>query len=322
LKDKPTASLSLDLDDLWVYLRARAQSEWRDFPSYLGRFVPLIVDFLETRGLTATVFVVGRDAALERNAESLGRLVEAGHEIGNHSFSHDPGMRRYDEPKAEEEIASAEREIERVTGRRPAGFRGPGFATSPAIARVLLRRSYQYESSALPSVLGPLARFYFFRGASLSPRERKERADLFGARGAGWGTIKPFERREGGRSLLSVPIATVPILRLPFHFFYLLWLARFSESLAMGYLRFALGLCRLRGVEPVLLMHPLDFLGGEDAPKLVSFPGMDLSGERKRFLVARLLDCVEKRFEVVCLAERVRRLSERGGLRSFGPGER
>ena len=87
---KPIASLSLDLDNKWSYLKTHGDPGWEDFPSYLDTVVPRVLRFLEERSLTITFFVVGQDAALERNHDALTALAAAGHEIGNHSFSHEP----------------------------------------------------------------------------------------------------------------------------------------------------------------------------------------------------------------------------------------
>jgi hypothetical protein len=37
---RPIASVSLDLDDLWTYLRTRGDPSWEQRPSYLPIFVP------------------------------------------------------------------------------------------------------------------------------------------------------------------------------------------------------------------------------------------------------------------------------------------
>ena len=47
-------------------------------------------------------------------------------------------------------------------------------------------------------------------------------------------------------------------------------------------------LCRLAGVEPSILLHPLDFLGADDVDALGFFPGMAMTGDRKRAVVGRL----------------------------------
>src|SRR5207247_6203043 len=63
----PTASLSLDLDNQWSYMKTHGDAGWEAFPSYLDLVVPRVLDFLAARGLTITFFVVGQDAALAKN---------------------------------------------------------------------------------------------------------------------------------------------------------------------------------------------------------------------------------------------------------------
>ena len=128
---KPIASLSLDLDNKWSYMKTHGDSKWESFPSYLHLLVPRVLDFLKAQNLTITFFIVGQDAALERNRELLASIAAAGHEIGNHSFHHEPWLHLYSEQQIEMEIARAEDHIERATGYRPIGFRGPGFMISP-----------------------------------------------------------------------------------------------------------------------------------------------------------------------------------------------
>ena len=61
----------------------------------------------------------------------------------------------------------------------------------------------------------------------------------------------------------------------------------------------ALRLCRLTGTEPSLLLHPLDFLGGDDVPALAFFPAMNLPGAKKVALVGEFLDTMARSFELV-----------------------
>src|SRR6185369_10188375 len=96
---KPIASLSLDLDNKWSYMKTHGDKGWESFPSYLGIVVPRVLEFLKARNLKITVFVVGQDAALAKNREALGSLAAAGHEIGNHSFHHEPWLHLYTEPE-------------------------------------------------------------------------------------------------------------------------------------------------------------------------------------------------------------------------------
>jgi hypothetical protein len=298
---RPPASLSLDLDDKWSYLKTHGDAGWRGLPSYLERFVPRLLAFLAARRLTITVFVVGQDAALPRNREVFAALGASGHEVGNHSFHHEPWLHLYSETELEAELASAEEAIERATGRRPRGFRGPGYSLSEATLRVLARRGYRYDASTLPTFLGPLARAYYFLGSRFSREERRQRRALFGRLSDGLRPIKPYFWSVGGSRLLELPVTTMPLVRLPIHASYVIYLSRISPSLARLYFRSALALCRLGGAQPSLLLHPLDLLGGEDAPELSFFPGMGLPASAKLAVVGECLDALESRFEVMSL---------------------
>jgi peptidoglycan/xylan/chitin deacetylase (PgdA/CDA1 family) len=51
---------------------------------------------------------VGQDAALEKNYAALSSIAADGHEIGNHSFHHEPWLHLYTELQVEREIAQTE----------------------------------------------------------------------------------------------------------------------------------------------------------------------------------------------------------------------
>ena len=92
---KPLASLSLDLDNQWTYMKIHGDQGWDQYPSYLDAFVPHVVDVLNKLNLKITFFIVGRDAALEKNKDYLQELVRNGHELGNHSFNHESWLHTF-----------------------------------------------------------------------------------------------------------------------------------------------------------------------------------------------------------------------------------
>jgi peptidoglycan-N-acetylglucosamine deacetylase len=298
---KPLASLSLDLDNLWSYMKTHGDPGWEDLPSYLDLVVPRVLSFLKKRGVHITFFIVGQDAALERNRSALATIVRAGHEVGNHSFAHEPWLHLYEPAELEREVASAEDAIEAVIGQRPAGFRGPGYSLSAATLRVLKRRGYRYDASTFPTFLGPLARAYYFATAKLSVEQRAERAALFGGVREGLRPTGAYRWDLPGGALLEIPVTTLPGLKLPFHASYLLYLAGYSPAAARAYFRLALRACRAAGVQPSLLLHPLDFLGRDDLDALAFFPGMNQPAARKLAWLAGFLDEFERAFEVVPL---------------------
>ena len=311
---KPLASLSLDLDNQWSYMKTHGDAGWSSFPSYLDMVVPRVLDFLERRNQKITFFIVGQDAALEKNAAALGRISAAGHEIGNHSFNHEPWLHLYSEAQIEAELRLAEEHIERVTGQRPVGFRGPGFSLSQSVLEVLARRGYRYDASTLPTFLGPLARAFYFMTAKLSPEERRERAQLFGSVKEGFRRITQYRWQLPAVELIEIPVTTMPLFRAPFHLSYVLYLSRFSPRLALTYFRLAITLCRLTGTQPSVLLHPLDFLGSDDVGELSFFPAMDLSGERKMQLVGQALDVLSRWFDVVPMLQHVNEVRRASAL--------
>ena len=64
---KPIGSISLDLDNKWSYMKTHGDSGWEQFPSFLDLVVPRILDFLQEHSQKITFFVVGQDAAQEKN---------------------------------------------------------------------------------------------------------------------------------------------------------------------------------------------------------------------------------------------------------------
>jgi peptidoglycan/xylan/chitin deacetylase (PgdA/CDA1 family) len=227
----------------------------------------------------------------------LRSLVDAGHEIGNHSFHHEPWLHLYSEPQIEDELKRAEDAIERATGVRPIGFRGPGFSLSESVLRVLARRGYRYDASTFPTYLGPLARAYYFMTAKLSPEERRQRAKLFGTFAEGHRPLKPY--RWADTSLVEVPVTTLPLFKTPIHVSYLLYLSRFSKLAARSYWRAALWMCRASGTELSILLHPLDFMGCNDDGDLAFFPAMDRPAAWKLELACEFLDELARHFDVL-----------------------
>lgn len=314
MSGKPPASLSLDLDNKWSYLKTHGDPGWEALPSYLDVVVPRFLEFFKRRGLTITVFVVGQDAALEKNRESLALISAAGHGIGNHSFHHEPWLHLYSEGEIEDELRRAEEHIERATGQRPKGFRGPGYSLSPATLRVLARRGYAYDATTLPTYLGPLARAYYFLTTRLSEAEREKRKALFGRLSDGLRPVTPYTWNVAGGRLLEVPVTTLPLLKLPIHVSYVLYLSLLSPALALLYFRMATRICRLSGTQPSVLLHPLDFLGSDDDTDLRFFPAMGLPSERKLQIVDGCLRILGEEFEVMSLDRHAEALARRSDL--------
>ena len=317
---RSTASLSLDLDNQWSYMKTHGDPGHESFPSYLDVVVPRVLEMLDRKGLAITFMIVGQDAALEKNLEALRSIGGSEHEVGNHSFHHEQWMHKRSEDEIEAELALAERHIEAATGRKCEGFRGPGYVLSPAVLRVLSRRGYRYDASTFPTYLGPLARAYYFMTAKLTREQREERKDLYGGLRDGWQPVTPYAWDVGGRPLLEIPVTTLPVFKLPFHVSYALYLSVASPALGRAYFKTALAFCRLVGVQPSILLHPLDFLGKEDVPELAFFPAMGLEARKKLAVVESLLDTLANDFRVLPLGAHAREILAAGRLQTRSLG--
>ena len=305
------ASLSLDLDDQWTYMKTHGDPGWEKYPSYLNYAVPRILDILDKHELKITFFIVAQDAAFEHNREVLADIAKRGHDIGNHTFHHDPWLHIYSEEEINEELERAENHIKDVTGVKPTGFRGPGFSFSNTVLRVLNKRGYYYDASTFPNILNPLARLYFLKTSKLSKEEREQRKGLFGSWKDGFRPNKPYTWKNEGRKMLEIPVTTMPIFKVPIHASYVLYLATYNEALANFYFRFVVGMCKLTGTQPSILLHPLDFIGCDDTEELSFFPAMRMESSKKIRVMDKVFEILKKNYRVTTMKGHADTLQEK-----------
>ena len=303
-KSKPLASMSLDLDDQWSYMKVHGDKGWDEYPSYLGIVIPFVLDLLDELNIKITFFIVGQDAAIEKNHEILKSITERGHEIGNHSFHHESWLKTYSKEKIEDEIIRAEEAILTATGVKTRCFRGPGFSWSNDLLEVLQKRGYAFDASILPTYISPLMRMYYFWNSKLTKEERESRKELFGSYKEGFYPLKPFSWKLGNdKSLLEIPVTTMPVFKLPFHLSYLLYISGYSYGLMKMYLSFSLCMCKITKTSPSILLHPLDLISGDRVPQLAFFPGMNIPTEQKAKVFKYALARIQKDFDILPMLE-------------------
>ena len=315
---KTWASLSLDLDNQWSYMKTHGDSGWENFPSYFDILVPPILDLLDQLKLKITFFIVGQDAALQKNKDALQQIIKRGHEIGNHSFHHEQWIHMYSKDQLRREVLEAENHIFQVTGQKPVGFRGPGFAWSGDLFEILIENGYVYDASTLATYLGPLARLYYFWTSELTKEEKAKRKKLYGNFRDGLRPVKPYLwLLPSGNRFLEIPVTTIPIIKTPFHLSYLLYLSRYSESLMRSYLRLAIFFCRITGTSPSFLLHPLDFIGADDVPELSFFPGMNLPREHKIKIFKYVIQKLSYRYHLVNMSTHAEYVRQNKNLKTI-----
>lgn len=303
-KTKPIASISLDLDNQWSYMKIHGDEGWDKYPSYFSIFVPHVLNVLDELNLKITFFVVGKDTESEENRKYLKMITDRGHEVGNHSYHHESWLQTYSYEKIEKEIREAEEAIEMATGQRTTGFRGPGFSWSKDLLKVLQSRGYKFDASTLPTYLGPLARMYYFKKSSLTKEEKKARKELFGKFSEGFRKLKPYQWDLGeGKQLTEMPVTTMPVFKLPFHLSYLIYLGNISMGLMRFYLNVAIKMCKITGTPISFLLHPLDLIGGDQVTELAFFPGMNVSSTKKVEIFKQVIQSLAKHYECVNMSK-------------------
>lgn len=96
-------------------------------------WTPQLLDILAESGVRATFFSVGRFAGAE--PALLRRAAEAGHLIGNHSWSH-PNLAYASRERVREELRRTSETLAGIIGRPIRHFRPPFGARRPAVLRI------------------------------------------------------------------------------------------------------------------------------------------------------------------------------------------
>lgn len=302
------ASLSLDFDNKWAYLRAAGRTDWESSSSYLPTVAQRMVDLLGEFELPVSVFVVGRDLRSETDVAAMQAFRQLPDvEFCNHSTNHLPWMHTLSDDEIRKEIETTHDGIIQRLGARPMGFRGPGFSCPDEVLSVLHDLDYLYDASVFPTSIAPIARMVFLARTKLKGEEKERAKKLYGGFSSLRQPNRPFRRNIRGDRLWEVPVTVMPISRLPIHFSYLTFLAGFSEFAARMYFRSALRLCKLTGTPPSLLLHPPDFLGQEDDSEMAYFPGMKLQRHQKLRFVRWALEYYSSSFQVVTMLDQIKK---------------
>jgi peptidoglycan/xylan/chitin deacetylase (PgdA/CDA1 family) len=105
-----------------------------------------ILDFLKSRGITATWFIPG--FTIESWPRQCEAVVAGGHEVAHHSWAHIPPATQ---TRAEEEadLVRANDAIARLSGRKARGYRSPSWDLSEHTIDLLLTHGFTYDSSLM-----------------------------------------------------------------------------------------------------------------------------------------------------------------------------
>lgn len=114
------------------------------------KLTPKLLDLLKERGIKATFFVIGKNVS--EFPDIAKRIVDEGHEIANHSWSH-PQLTKLSPTAFAAEIAQTNDAIEKATGIRPVVMRPPYGAINPTLTK---RLNEEYGLSVIIWSVDPL----------------------------------------------------------------------------------------------------------------------------------------------------------------------
>lgn len=100
-----------------------------------SEFTLEVLELLKKYNAKATFFCIGKN--IETHPEILQKVIDEGHLVGNHSYSHSKFFDFYNADKIREEIQKTDRLLEKFTSRKINFFRPPYGVTTPSIRRAL-----------------------------------------------------------------------------------------------------------------------------------------------------------------------------------------
>jgi len=153
----PAYILSVDVED-WFHILdlpdGPTRDSWSSLPSRVERNLHRVLDVLDERGATATMFFLGWIA--ERFPHLVREAQVRGHEIGSHGHGHRLVYRM----TPEEFVTDARRAralLQDISGDAVAGYRAPGFSVTlatPWVFEGLLEVGHSYDCSIFPAPRG------------------------------------------------------------------------------------------------------------------------------------------------------------------------
>ncbi len=252
-------AVSVDLDEIPNYYAIHGLGE----PSVPGasavydHAVDRLARLARTLRIPLTFFAVGSDLRTVANADKLRAASELGHEIANHSLDHLYDLTRRSVAEMTRQVQEASRLIHEAVGKRPTGFRAPGYVMTDELAAVLRASEIAYDSSVFPCPA-----YYAAKASAMAlmvARGRTSRSIVDHPRVLA-APVRPYRMGTRfhlrGRSLVELPVQVTRWLRLPF----------IGTTLTLAGPRLARALTRTVVGEPVICLelHGIDVLDSDD----------------------------------------------------------
>jgi polysaccharide deacetylase family protein (PEP-CTERM system associated) len=148
-------AMTVDVEDYFQVQAFAARVDRQQWQAYPGRVVAntnRVLDIFEQAGIFATFFTLGWVG--ERHPDLVRRIVERGHEVASHGYSHVP-VHEQSVEDFRSDVRRTKRLLEDVAGKAVKGYRAASFsigANTLWALDVLAEEGYAYSSSIFPVV--------------------------------------------------------------------------------------------------------------------------------------------------------------------------
>jgi len=209
---RPSCALSIDVDGLDLYAGLHGLPRSVAGPQAWTRGVRRFLDLFARRGVSATFFLVGQDVSRPGPARDLAiEALRRGHELANHTLGHPYDLVRLSPDDRRREVEGGSLAIAELQGRRPEGFRAPGYTVDDALLRLVAATGHRYDSSAFPCPPYQAAKW----AALGALRLRGRRSSAIRGAGPRFSAPRGPHRPPSAPSLVQAPISTTPLVRMP-----------------------------------------------------------------------------------------------------------
>ncbi|MBX3270294.1 MAG: polysaccharide deacetylase family protein [Sandaracinaceae bacterium] len=304
------AALSVDLDEIGCYaaIHGLAPPTEAAARAIYDKALPRLSRLFDAAGVRATFFAIGDDLDA-KNGAALRALVEAGHEVANHSRSHLYDLTRRSREVVRDEVEGGADAIERATGVRPVGFRAPGYTITDEVFGVLAELGVAYDSSVFPCPAYYAPKVAAIQWIRLRGRRSRSIVDdprVLSAPADPYRVGVPYWRRGDG--VLELPIGVTRGARLPY----------IGTSVVLAGPRGARALTRMIAGRPLvsLELHGIDLAdAGEDGLGFLVPHQVDLrrsAAAKEASLRAAIEGLRDAGYRFVTCAEAARAFGARG----------
>ena len=289
-------NIQIDLDGSWVLLKSLGYPFTLDQDEIYERALPQFLELFSKHDVKATFFVNAADLSVPRKKHLIQQIIQEGHEIANHGYAH-CYLNQLNIHERREEIQKSTQLLNDLVGRQVKGFRAPGYYADRGVISLLEEQGYQYDCSVFPSSIIFLIKLWekWNTGKVTTPLPIMDSL-LAPLRPYTISQKNLYKRGFVDRSLLEIPVTTLPFLRLPLNFSYGVILGKY-------YLSGVLSLTRCFNVPMSYVFHLLDMVGTLQDKRLKRYEWGTPSSPKRKCYIESVIIQLKKEYRLLKLED-------------------